>query len=303
MAKDYEKQARKATRKPQGVSKARQLSPLHIRGRILRVEVGPERQGFSVHEDLLCSRSPYLKQAFQHVRKSLEGDCAICCEDLDSDTSYVTWCKTCGNNIHQDCLQQWVKTSNKCPFCRTTWKKSPFFHQSELHELDADGFEVYANWLYTARIPSYRLSKGENTTDCTRLIKAHLLGEKLQDKGFQLAVRKHIVQESLDNVQGISLASITYGYSAMKGPSTFKQFLVDLYAATGDITWLDHQKPPVLRNLYNDLMNSLLDIAEQEDGEDAVNLADAARNNVWSLTDVDRNNVWWYLANAGHLKR
>ncbi|CBX98025.1 hypothetical protein LEMA_P094340.1 [Plenodomus lingam JN3] len=285
MGKVPTKQAHKAATRSQSVIKTRLASPLHLGGRFLRLEIGPTRQGFSVHEDLLCSRSPYLKQAFQHVRKSLEGDCAICCEELISGVTYATWCKTCGNNIHQECLQQWVKSSNKCPFCRTIWKKSPFLQHATLHDLDADGFDVYIQWLYTSRIPSYKTKEEDGAADCIRLIKAHLVGEKLQDKGFQIAVRKQIVQESLDKSQGISSASVTYAYCKTRGSCLIRKFLIDLYAATGDY-----------------LMNSLLTITEREDGKDAVNLTDSARNNLWSLSDFDRNNVWWFMADADHFR-
>jgi len=60
-------------------------------------------------------------------RKPVEGDCPICCCDLDSEGEEVVWCKAaCGNNLHKTCFDQW-KASKKggqvpCPYCRTPWQ-------------------------------------------------------------------------------------------------------------------------------------------------------------------------------------
>ncbi|KAI7880321.1 hypothetical protein K492DRAFT_76399 [Lichtheimia hyalospora FSU 10163] len=65
-------------------------------------------------------------------RKSLdEADCPICYESLaEEQLSIIIFCKTCGNNVHEDCFQQWSRQLAKrhqtvtCVFCRSAWETS-----------------------------------------------------------------------------------------------------------------------------------------------------------------------------------
>ncbi|KAF2155569.1 RING finger domain-containing protein [Myriangium duriaei CBS 260.36] len=61
-------------------------------------------------------------------RHAVEGDCAICCEDLNPDAEEIVWCKAaCGNNLHKSCFDQWAATKRggqvTCPYCRTPWQQ------------------------------------------------------------------------------------------------------------------------------------------------------------------------------------
>lgn len=59
-------------------------------------------------------------------RKPIEGECAICFEDMDTSKEEVDFCRySCGQNLHLDCMLKW---SNKkrddditCPYCRSKW--------------------------------------------------------------------------------------------------------------------------------------------------------------------------------------
>ncbi|CDH61417.1 ring finger domain-containing protein [Lichtheimia corymbifera JMRC:FSU:9682] len=64
-------------------------------------------------------------------RKSLkeDPDCPICYETLTEDqATIITFCKVCGNNVHEDCFQQWTRQLTKqgqtvtCVFCRSPWE-------------------------------------------------------------------------------------------------------------------------------------------------------------------------------------
>ncbi|KAM0719604.1 hypothetical protein Q7P37_003734 [Cladosporium fusiforme] len=61
-------------------------------------------------------------------RKPIEGDCPICCIEFEpSGKEKIVWCKAaCGNNIHEECFNQWRTTKGggnvPCPFCRTPWQ-------------------------------------------------------------------------------------------------------------------------------------------------------------------------------------
>jgi len=56
------------------------------------------------------------------LRKPVEGDCSICCDNLATGSG-VLWCKTqCGQNFHADCVGIWFATqengnlSRTCPY-------------------------------------------------------------------------------------------------------------------------------------------------------------------------------------------
>ncbi|KAI2485624.1 RING finger domain containing protein [Pyrenophora tritici-repentis] len=58
-------------------------------------------------------------------RKSIEGECPICYDELGSKEDTV-YCKaSCGNNIHKACMQNWMAASSgkgTCPYCRAKWE-------------------------------------------------------------------------------------------------------------------------------------------------------------------------------------
>ncbi|KAF2740683.1 hypothetical protein EJ04DRAFT_507707 [Polyplosphaeria fusca] len=61
-------------------------------------------------------------------RKPIEGECPICYMEFEPDAEAISYCKnSCGNNIHTDCINTWVKAKQKehktatCPYCRETW--------------------------------------------------------------------------------------------------------------------------------------------------------------------------------------
>ncbi|KAF4551777.1 Hypothetical protein D9617_12g036670 [Elsinoe fawcettii] len=61
-------------------------------------------------------------------RRPVEGDCPICCGDLDDGAEEVVWCKVaCGNNLHKSCFDQWAASRRgqkvTCPYCRTPWSE------------------------------------------------------------------------------------------------------------------------------------------------------------------------------------
>eukprot|EP00177_Eucheuma_denticulatum_P007399 GFKZ01013467.1.p1 GENE.GFKZ01013467.1~~GFKZ01013467.1.p1 ORF type:complete len:512 (+),score=58.56 GFKZ01013467.1:270-1805(+) len=62
----------------------------------------------------------------ENPRRSLEGECTICYEDLVQNDgnqrpeNVITFCKACGNNFHSACLENWFRAQSKrtCPLCR-----------------------------------------------------------------------------------------------------------------------------------------------------------------------------------------
>lgn len=44
-------------------------------------------------------------------RKEVSGDCPICFTEFESETEDIVWCRAaCGNNLHQNCFEQWAKS-------------------------------------------------------------------------------------------------------------------------------------------------------------------------------------------------
>lgn len=86
-------------------------------------------------EEILENAGPLPTEQAVHQHESggarrhpVEGDCAICCEDLNAEAEEVVWCRgTCGNNLHKSCFQQWAATKRgstvTCPYCRQVWKQ------------------------------------------------------------------------------------------------------------------------------------------------------------------------------------
>jgi hypothetical protein len=82
-------------------------------------------------------------------------------------------------------MKQWAEKNNTWPTCPGDWVKTKVLEDLTLDELDPDGFDVYVQWLYTRNIPSYKYDTQEGRICCIRLIKAHVVGESLQDNEFQ----------------------------------------------------------------------------------------------------------------------
>ncbi|KIM77496.1 hypothetical protein PILCRDRAFT_76604 [Piloderma croceum F 1598] len=54
-----------------------------------------------------------------------DDDCPICYESMHgADKNKLTWCDECGNALHQECFDQWARTSGNnltCVWCRAKW--------------------------------------------------------------------------------------------------------------------------------------------------------------------------------------
>jgi hypothetical protein len=76
-------------------------------------------------------------------RKAIEGDCPICYDELgDKDT--IVYCKaSCGNNVHEDCMQKWLAISKgkaTCPYCRAKWDADSGY-EGKLGSVDTKGLQ------------------------------------------------------------------------------------------------------------------------------------------------------------------
>ncbi|CAN9163875.1 unnamed protein product [Alternaria alternata] len=233
-------------------------------GRLLRPHVGPKRRQFSAHEDMLCKQSTFFKNQFQTVRKDIEGECVVCHEDLHALIQILTYCKTCGNNLHQDCMKQWFENNNTCPTCRSEWIMSDFLDTASLDDIDADGFDVYVQWLYGRIIPIYKADKGVGELRCSRLIGAHIVGDFLKDTAFLSTVRKEILKCSFDMTIKSRENLLIAAYRRTERPCELRRFLVELYTLQNETTSFSRKAAP--SEVYVDILACLLEKARaQED--------------------------------------
>jgi hypothetical protein len=125
-------------------------TPSSLGRRFTTIYVGAEERVVSVHEDLLCSGFPYFKRLLQPNRKAIEEGCAVCQEEFEQNDGSITHCKTCGNNIHGPCIDEWLRrnAAGGCPFCRAPWPcESTTAQVLRLRNLEPDAFDLYVKWL------------------------------------------------------------------------------------------------------------------------------------------------------------
>ncbi|GIL74514.1 hypothetical protein Vretimale_2209 [Volvox reticuliferus] len=66
------------------------------------------------------------------VQRPVEGECPICYENLVASgrgpAEAITFCTSCGNNMHKDCFDRWATSKRSsgqtvtCVYCRAPWK-------------------------------------------------------------------------------------------------------------------------------------------------------------------------------------
>lgn len=75
----------------------------------------------SVSESQIKSASPIESTTTTTTTSGSDsGCCAICLEDLDVDTAVSGRMDCCqSNKFHKKCIQQWLRTNDSCPCCRS----------------------------------------------------------------------------------------------------------------------------------------------------------------------------------------
>ena len=237
-----------------------------------------------MHADLLCKHSVYFKNHIQKARKDIEGECVICHETLDAVGADLTFCERCGDNLHQDCLGKWYQTKPTCPTCRTKWVDPSPLDCMVLEDLSADGFDMWAQWLYGSSLPTYSADQGEDEVRCIRLIDAHIVGDFVKDSDFVQVVRRAIISCYL-NVSDVSRQNlIERVYQNTPGFSGLRRMFIDLHIATHKNIF--HNTFKIKRDLprniiQEDILLSILDKTK-------------ARNN---------KQVWDIMRTAGHIEQ
>ncbi|KAF2122148.1 hypothetical protein BDV96DRAFT_594072 [Lophiotrema nucula] len=192
------------------------------------VRLNADNKVITVHEDLVCSSSPYLKARLQPNRKSLEQDCSICHVNIDALQYEIDYCKTCGENFHNACISKWFSRQNSCPYCRTAWKNT-LKYQDHKTWLSADELEIYVAWLYTGNVPAPDQDDMSRSDRDIRLIDAFMLAEEFEDVSFREAIILEMKDLWQTNDSMIKEEGIQEIYDRAPASSILRQFVVDIW--------------------------------------------------------------------------
>mmetsp|Transcript_57768 Transcript_57768/g.79322 ORF Transcript_57768/g.79322 Transcript_57768/m.79322 type:complete len:91 (+) Transcript_57768:135-407(+) len=77
---------------------------------MLMETINNKRKRFEIAERL-------KESTFSALVNVYDSSCAICLEEYDSN-SQVTQLN-CNHVFHTECIKEWAKTNNICPYCRT----------------------------------------------------------------------------------------------------------------------------------------------------------------------------------------
>lgn len=237
---------------------------------MINVQVGPDEIPFTVHEDLLCTSSGYFKKELQSSRKVIEGECSICTEGMLGH-SPITFCGDCGQNFHTKCIQDWLDREETCPLCRLDWEfdeKPDEIDDFTLAECDPLSFDIYMQWLYTGIITGYPHGDVGNDVQrsFTQLIRAHIVGDSLQDVRFLKALREEMIDYNLASNRLPGREGVVYAYDNASRTSKLWKFLAHLYAARASRNSRSYEHYPT--QFLHEVLKALLGRRRRERGED-----------------------------------
>ena len=75
----------------------------------------------------VCSSRSQLNAGSWRVLMPPRLQCAICVEPMAEGGEAVTFCASCGQNVHGGCIAKWISTRRaqgiqiSCPYCRGNW--------------------------------------------------------------------------------------------------------------------------------------------------------------------------------------
>ena len=230
--------------------------------RFVFFKIRSTRRWFSVHEDLICQHSGYFKAKLQKGRNTVEGECRICHEELETNTDDIVFCRArCGQNIHQHCLDAWKSSQDgalTCPICHHQWQVAVQKNVLLDGGLDQTAVQMYQDWLYTGEI---RIDEDTLTPDCeqsTVMLKAWTVATTLQDQNFQHAV----VAEMLAKPFNPSSSYAEYAFYE-SDDEEMRDFIIDWFVTFIEPAFFEEQAqefpPPFVLGLGEALLRERLE--------------------------------------------
>ncbi|KAF2793687.1 hypothetical protein K505DRAFT_349779 [Melanomma pulvis-pyrius CBS 109.77] len=181
------------------------------------------------------------KHLLQGKRKPIEGECGICHDDLQPSTEEITFCSSsCGGNMHYDCMKDWEERRlaaaecATCPLCHTQWKeqKDEQFHR--FPDFNKAGFRYYTEWIYEKKICIRK------PTSSISHIEAYLLGVRLQDRDFRLALMGSILEYIKETQRYPDFPCIQFVYQKTRGQCALRRFLVEIHVSNATSAWYEN---------------------------------------------------------------
>ncbi|KAI8885803.1 hypothetical protein K501DRAFT_68179 [Backusella circina FSU 941] len=77
--------------------------------------------------NVMTNKSKYNNNEKAEQRPLDTSDCPVCFETFEPENiNFIAFCFICGNNIHKQCLQQWIDSKGgidraTCVYCRSPW--------------------------------------------------------------------------------------------------------------------------------------------------------------------------------------
>ena len=128
---------------------------------------------------------------------------------------------------------------------------------------------LYAQWLYTRRIPSGNSTLNSKTCqkEFRKLVDAYILGDQFQDTGFKNAVVDaflyvYDMQDEEETQFFPGGGCIKQLYEGTPGPCGFRRLLVDIFVQDGSYEFLEGCEPP---EFFQDLAVALLKVSVSKD--------------------------------------
>ncbi|KAG9192633.1 hypothetical protein G6011_11367 [Alternaria panax] len=139
---------------------------------------------------------------------------------------------------------------------------SEFFDTASLDDIDADGFDVYVQWLYRRVILVYQADKGDDKFCCSILTDAHIVCEFLKNIGFMKILREEIIQCSFNMTVESREKLVITAYQKTGQPCDLRKFLIELYALQNEpASFFRKAAPP---EVYVDILACLLEKARAQ---------------------------------------
>ena len=137
-------------------------------------------------------------------------------------------------------------------------------------------FNLYAQWLYTRRIPSGDSTFNGNTCEkeFRKLVDAYILGDQFQDTGFKNAVvDTFLCAVDMRDEAGTQFypsgGCIKQLYEGTPGPCGFRRLLVDTFVQSGSYEWLEAPNGCHPPEFLQDLAVALLKASEPKNTDPA----------------------------------
>lgn len=189
----------------------------------------------------------------------MDGACSICFEKQDASVKDITFYSQCGQNFHEDCIDEWTKTRSTCPMCRAAWTSDPQLSRITVDQgLDSEGVQVYIDWLYLGHI---RIDASiDRNTDSFNLIvlKCWEVSDVLRDSAFFSATTSAFFAEAKAQ---FSRRSIEFAFDEDKTGLILRGLVIRLFAFRIDKEWFKRESHNWPKSFVKALANRCLEYA------------------------------------------